>query len=150
MIGLPLTLVIALTLALVFYFQKKTFTFLHNSIQYMLLTIITTNVITLLSLNLSWIKPSDNPLVFPAILLYRDVNIPLLVLILINGFYSTKLLRIKASYLFISFLGLIAMDVLLTTCKILEYTKWNLFFAAVTNVGYLLIGLLIGKCCYTL
>jgi len=145
MIGLPFTLVLALTLALVFYFQTKPFSFLQNSILYMVLTIITTNVITILSLNLKWIRPTDNPFLFPALLLYRDVIIPLLVLIFINGFHGNKVLWIRASYFLICFIGLLAMDLLFLICKIIGYTKWNLYFAAVTNVGYLIIGLLIGE-----
>lgn len=145
MIGLPLILVIALTLVLVFYFQTKRFTFLQNSIIYMVLTIITTNLITILTLNIQWIQPTDNPFLFPALLLYRDVIIPLLVLIFINVFHGTKVLWIRASYFFISLICLLSMDVILLICKILQNTKWNLYFAAMTNVGYLMIGLLIGK-----
>lgn len=145
MVGLPLTLVIALTLALVFYFHSKPLLFLQNSILYMILTIITTSVTTILSLNLHWMQTTVNPFLFPAFLLYRDIIVPLIVLIFINGFYSTKVMRKRASYFLFCFIGLLATDVLLLRCNILEYIKWNLFFAAVINVGYLMIGLLIGK-----
>lgn len=96
MVGLPLTLVIALTLALVFYFHSKPLLFLQNSILYMILTIITTNVTTILSLNLHWMQTTVNPFLFPALLLYRDIIVPLIVLIFINGFYSTKVMRFYA------------------------------------------------------
>lgn len=145
MIGLPLTLVIALTLALVFYFQTKSFNFLENSIIYMVLTIMTTNVLTILSLNLKWIKPTNDPFIFPAYLLYRDGIIPLLVLIFVNGFHTTKGLRIRTTYFFICFICLQAMEVLLLKYKIIEYTKWKWFFSIITNIGYLMMGLIIAK-----
>lgn len=145
MIGLPLTLVITLTLALVFYFQTKSINFLQNSIIYMVMTIFTTNVLTILSLNLKWITPTDHPFIFPAYLLYRDGIIPLLILIFVNGFYTTKGLRIRAIYFFICFICLHAMEVLLLQYKIIEYLKWKWLFSAITNVGYLMMGLFIVK-----
>ncbi len=73
MIGLPLTLLLTILISFFCFFQRKTLTFIENSIVYMVLTILTTNIITILSLNLHLIKTTENPFLFPAVLLYREL-----------------------------------------------------------------------------
>jgi hypothetical protein len=98
MIGLPLTTLLTISISLFYFFQRKSFTFIENSIVYMVITILTTNVITILSLNFKVIKTTENPLLFPAVLLYRDGIIPLLVLIFINIFHTSFPLKGKSFY----------------------------------------------------
>jgi len=145
MIGLPLTILLTLSISLCFFFQRKPFSFIQNSIIYMTLTILTTNVITILSLNLKLIKTTENPFLFPAVLLYRDGIIPLLVLIFVNVFHKSFTLKLKVFYFIFIFAGLNGMEALFIRIYKMEFTKWNFFNAATVNCAYLFFGLGIAK-----
>lgn len=146
MIGLPLTILLTTFISFFFFFQRKPFTFLENSIIYMVMTILTTNVITILTLNFKLVKTTENPLLFPAVLIYRDGIIPLLVLIFINVFY-TRLTNLKLKFFFfiIIFVSLNGIEALLIFLKVFEFTKWNFFYSVIVNSAYLFTGLGIAK-----
>jgi hypothetical protein len=145
MMGLPFTIFLTLSFSLIFFFQKKPFSFLENSIFYMVMTIFTTNVITILSLNFKLINTTGNPLLFPALILYRDGIIPLLVLIAINIFHSSFTLKVKSFFFILIFACLNGIEALLDTLEVLQFLKWNYFYAAIVNIACLLIGLGIAK-----
>jgi hypothetical protein len=145
MIGLPLTMLLTLSFALFYFSQRKPLTFTENSIVYMLMTILTTNVITILSLNFRLIKTTENPLLFPAVLLYRDGIIPLLVLIFINGVFTSFTLKLKSFLFIFIFALLLGIEALLVFLNVIEFTKWNLLYAAIVNTAYPLIGLGMAK-----
>lgn len=145
MIGLPLTLLLTILISFFCFFQRKPFTFIENSIVYMVLTILTTNIITILSLNLHLIKATENPFLFPAVLLYRDAIIPLLILIFINFFYTGFTLKLKFFFFIFIFVCLNGMEALLVFLDVFEFTKWNFYYAAIVNAAYLFIGLGIAK-----
>lgn len=145
MIGLPITLLITLLIWHFYFYQTKTFTFLENSIIYMVITILATNVITLLSLNFKLINTTDNPLLFPAVLLYRDVIIPLLVLIISNVCFTGFSLRVKFINFIITFACLHGIEILLVLFDVFEFNKWNFFLSGIINTTYLLCGLGIAK-----
>jgi hypothetical protein len=111
----------------------------------MVITILATNVITILSLNLKLVKTTENSFLFPAVLLYRDAIIPLLVLVFINAFHTSFTLKLKTFYFIFIFTCLNGMEALLIFLNVIEYTKWNFFYSAITNTAYLLIGLGIAK-----
>jgi hypothetical protein len=145
MIGLPLSILLTLSISFFYFFQRKPFTFIENSIVYMIITILTTNKITILTLNFKLIKTTENPFLFPAVLLYRDVIIPLLVLIFINVFHTSFTLRLKSFYFIFIFACLNGIEALLIFLDVFEFTKWNFFYAAIVNTAYLFIGLGISK-----
>lgn len=145
MIGLPLTIILTISISLFFFFQKKCFTFTENSIVYMVITMLTTNVITILSLNLKVIKTTENPFLFPSVLLYRDIIIPLLVLSLINVSFASFTLKRKIFYFIIIFICLNGIEALLIFLDVFIFTKWNYFNAAIINSAYLFIGLWFAK-----
>jgi hypothetical protein len=145
MIGLPLTLLLTISISLFYFFQRKSLTFIENSIVYMMTTILTTNVITILSLNFKVIKTTENPFLFPAILLYRDGIIPLLVLILINVFLISFTLKGKCFYFILIFACLYGIEVLMVFLDVFEYKRWNFLYSVIVNAAYLLIGLGIAK-----
>lgn len=145
MIGLPLTILLNLVISLFFFFQKKPFSFLQNSIVYMAFTILTTNVITILSLNLQMIKTTENPFLFPAVLFYRDGIIPLLLLIFVNAYHTSSTLKVKVFYFILIFACLNGIDALLIYVDVLKFTKWNFLKEAMINCAYLFIGLGIAK-----
>lgn len=141
MIGLPLTILLTLSISLFFFYQGKRFNFIENSIIYMVMTIFITNVITILSLNFKVITLTENPFLFLAVILYRDGMIPLLVLIFINVIYTNFTLKLKLFTSILIFACLNGIQVLLIFWEVIQYPKWNFFYAAIVNTGYLLIGL---------
>jgi hypothetical protein len=108
----------------------------------MVITILATNVITILTLNFKWIQKTENPLLFPTVLLYRDIIIPLLVLVFINVFHTSQ--KKSLSFIFI-LICLNGIEALLVFLNIFEYTKWNFFYATIVHSAYLFIGLGIAK-----
>lgn len=50
--GLPAAIVLTVIISYFFFFQKKKLSFLQNSIVFMILTMVTTNYITIMTLNL--------------------------------------------------------------------------------------------------
>jgi hypothetical protein len=127
------------------YFQKKKLTVLQNSIIFMVLTMVTTNFITIVVLNLKLVKTTENPFLFIVIPLYRDLIVPLLVLIFVNAFFTSSTLRVKTFYILSIFVYLNLIEALFIYFGVLEYIKWNFFFAAIVNFTYLLIGLGLAK-----
>ncbi|MFS0862349.1 hypothetical protein [Fredinandcohnia sp. 179-A 10B2 NHS] len=111
----------------------------------MLITILATNVITILSLNFKLIYTTDNPLLFPAVLLYRDVIIPLLVLFICNVCFTGLNLKVKFVNFIITFACLHGIEILLVFLDVFEFKKWNFFFSGIINAAYLLCGLGIAK-----
>ncbi|KGX91897.1 hypothetical protein [Pontibacillus marinus] len=141
MIGLPLTILLTIFISLFFFFQRKSFTFTENSIVFMIITILTTNVITILNLNLQMIKTTENPFLFPAVLLYRNIIIPLLVLSLINVSHAWSTLKGKFFYFIFIFACINGIETLLIFMDVFKLIKWNSFNSAIINVAYLFIGL---------
>jgi hypothetical protein len=140
-------MVLAITLTLVwlvtacFYFLVQKLTIVQNIIIYMLLTIVTRNVITILSLELNLIELPKDSLQFAVLLLIRELIIPFLVLIFINISFMTKSWVIRGSFFILIILCLTGLDVLSVHFQVQVYKNWNFLYAFLVNVGYLLIGL---------
>lgn len=143
--GLPFLITITLIISIIFFLQKKSFSFTQNSIIFMMLTIVTTNYLTIMSLNIKWLKLTEGPFLFIGFILYRDFLIPLLVLIFINMFFNTSKMKNKIFVFILLLLGLQAVELISIRFGIIEYVKWNLFLAAIINFLYLLIGLALAK-----
>lgn len=145
MVGLPLGILLTVSISLFYFFQRKSFTFIENSIVYMVITILATNVITILALNYKLINTTENPLLFPAVLLYRDGIIPLLVLSFINGFHTSLTVKGKSFYFIFTFACLYGIEALFVFLDVVAYKKWNFLYAAIVHAAYLFIGLGIAK-----
>ncbi len=139
--GLPASIALTIMIGYFFLFQKKKFSFLENSIVFMILTIVTTNYITIMSLNLHKFETTKNPFLFIVVPLYRDIMIPLLVLVFTNAFFKTaeKLARILYGLSFLAAVN--SLEYFLIFFKIVKYTHWNFLGATIVNLAYLLIGL---------
>ncbi|RIW37388.1 hypothetical protein D3H55_04970 [Bacillus salacetis] len=142
---LPLMTFLFLTVLLFFFFQRKSFSFVENSILFILFTILITNVTTILTLNLDLIRRTDNPFLFPAYLLYRNGILPLLLLIFINMVHSGFSLTVKIVNAVLIFIGLNGLAVLLVSTRMMTFIDWNYAETAALNAVYLLAGLGFGK-----
>ncbi|TLS34927.1 hypothetical protein [Pseudalkalibacillus caeni] len=139
---------ISISFILVWFFVScfllipKTLSFLHNFILFMFTTIVSTNVMTILTMQLEFIKNTQNPFLFIVFILYRDVLIPVIVLLFVNvSLHSEK----KRLFFLLALLILVLFDYFLVQFKVMEFIKWNFLFAMIVHSAYLLIGLLISK-----
>ncbi|WP_421378209.1 hypothetical protein ACOJQI_12395 [Bacillus salacetis] len=145
MFAVPLMIVLFLIISMVFFFQRKPFSFLQNSILYMVFKILATNVTTIVTLNLDFIKKTEDPFLFPAYLLNRDGIIPLLLLIFINRMNGGDTPLKKVFYTFIIFACLNGLVFLMVELKLIEFLEWNYLETAVVNGAYLLVAFGAGK-----
>lgn len=143
--GLPLFITISLSIFNIFLFQKKQLTFIQNSIVFMMMTIVTTNYITIVSLNLKWIKTTQDPFLFIGVLLYRDIIIPILVLIFINAIINSTSIKNKGFYFISTLIALQVTEFLCLFVGLIEYVKWNFFYTALLHSAFLFIGFYLSK-----
>ncbi|WML42862.1 hypothetical protein [Neobacillus sp. PS3-40] len=137
---LPFSAILAIVISYFFFFQNKKYSFLQNSIVFMALILITTNYITIMTMEFKMFKTTQDPFLFIVVPLYKIVMIPSLVLMFINTFLGSTRKR-KAHY-FIFFLACLqGIEYFLIYFGVIEYVKWNFFYAAIVNCAYLLIGL---------
>lgn len=132
---------LTLVIALIFYFFKKEFSFLENTIVFMVLAIITRNYNTIMAMVLKTIQSTVEHQLFAALLLNREVITPVLVLLFINGFLLYKVWK-KRVFLFLIIIGCLqGMDVLFIHFKVIRYIKWNFYAGFIVNLFYLFAGL---------
>ncbi|WP_442595598.1 hypothetical protein [Neobacillus sp. D3-1R] len=143
--GLPLFFVLTLLFTMIFYFQKKSLTLIQNSLVFLVVNFLTTNYLTIVSLNLNWLKITEDHFLFIAILLYRDVIMPVIILIFINAFFYVITLKNKLFLFILSFIFVQVIEVLCTFFDLITYIEWNYFFSAATHTLFLLIGLGLSK-----
>lgn len=142
-----LAFIVTLTMIIIhfFYYQKKALTFLQNSILFMILTLLTTNYLTITGLNLKWISWTKDPYLFPTIPVYRDIVIPFIVLILVNAYISADLKKLKF-LLFLFYLSvMLIIEYLLIYFSIFKYRNWNLGFTEIFNTITFIISLAVVK-----
>ncbi|MGO4886263.1 hypothetical protein ACJ2A9_00765 [Anaerobacillus sp. MEB173] len=142
---LPLFITIAFLIAYLTFFMKKKMTFLHNAILYMVMAIVTKNYMTIMYMELRVIKHTEDPMLALSLLIMREMILPLLVVMYIN-------LRIpdtswqREILLFATIVGLLQiMTGLSSYLGIVEFIKWNMYYALLVNISYVLIGLGINK-----
>jgi hypothetical protein len=144
-LGLSLLVTFTLIISTFFFYQKKTLNFIQNSIVFIMFTIVTTNYLTILSLNLKWIKITESKFLFIGFILYRDALIPLLLLIFINVFFNTTYLKRKIIY-FITFIACLqGLELICHFIGVIEYVKWSYLKASIANCAYLIISLILAK-----
>lgn len=143
--GLPFSLAITLILAQVFYYQKKRLSFLQNTILFMILTILISNFLTITTLEMKWIKSTDDPFLFIVISLYRDGILPILILIFINYFVTPNSAINKILIFSLFLICCLGIDSLLIFFGVLTYINWNLFLSLLVNSAYFFITLSLVK-----
>jgi hypothetical protein len=140
---MALAIIITLTILIfyIFFIQKKKLSFLQNSIVFMLMTIVTTNYITIMSMELKILKTSEDDFLFLFLLILRDIVIPLLVLIFINTYLHSPSMKKKVIFFIVILSILHGMDYLSVYFGVIKYVKWNFIYSLFVDVAYLLIGM---------
>jgi hypothetical protein len=143
--ALPVSITLTIIISHFFFVQKKKLSFLQNSIVFMVISIMTKNYMTIMTMQLKMLKNTEDHFLFLFFLLQREIIIPLLVLIFINTYLLSSCWKRK-TFLFIGVLASMqAVEYLSVHFKVVEYVKWNFIFAVIVNVAYLLMGLGLAK-----
>lgn len=148
--SLPFFVSILIILIYIVIFMQKKLSFTSNSIQFMVLSIISTNYITILTNNLEWVKASEDVTQFVSLLINRECILPLVGIVMVNGYlnYGNRTHRVL---LFVSLLFFISvLDILHIHFNTLEYPQWSLLNTIIINGTYLLICIWIGLGLYYL
>ncbi|WP_064093205.1 hypothetical protein [Rossellomorea aquimaris] len=146
--ALPFFITIFIVLIYIVLFMSKKLSFAANSILFMLLSILSTNYLTIMSTKLNWIKTSEDYIKFSSLLITRECIMPLVGVLIVNGLmiYTN---RLQKATLFIGILIFMClMDVLHLHFNALEHVEWSLFNSVIVNIVYLLIGIGVGEFLY--
>ena len=146
--SLPFFLSIFIILIYVALFMNKKLSFIANSIQFMVLSILSTNYNTIMTNNLEWMKASEDVTQFISLLINRECIIPLIGVVTVNGYLhfeekTHKLILFVCLLMFIS-----VLDVLHLYFHSLSYPQWSLLNTVIVNSMYLVLCILIGKGLY--
>jgi hypothetical protein len=96
-------------------------------------------------MQLKLIKTTEDPFLFPAVLMYREVIIPLIVLIFINIYLLSSCWKKKVFLLIGVLASMLGINYLTVFFRLVVYIKWNFIYALIVEVAYLFIGLGIAK-----
>ncbi|MCR8847200.1 hypothetical protein NQ095_02170 [Rossellomorea sp. SC111] len=146
--SLPFFITVLIILIYIALFMKKKLSFTANSIQFMVLSIISTNYITIMTNNLDWLKATEDVTQFISLLINRECILPLVGVIMVNGYMnyqkrSEKMLCYLSLLFFIS-----VLDVLHVYFHSLFYPDWSLFNTVIVNGLYLVFCIWMGKGLY--
>ncbi|MFC7063497.1 hypothetical protein [Halobacillus seohaensis] len=143
--ALPLSITITLLITYISFFIRKKLSFLHNAIVFMVITIITTNYMTIMSMNLKLLKQTEDPFLNLYLIMDREIIVPLVIVIYINLNVKMKTL-LKKIYLFLTILGFIQLLVFFQKYfGVVEFLNWNMYSSLLMNSIIILIGLGISK-----
>lgn len=146
--ALPFYISILIILIYIVIFMRRKLSFTTNSIQFMLLSIVSTNYITIMTTKLEFIRASQNVTQFISLLINRECILPLIGIIMINGYLNYGHRTHKIIF-FLSLLFFITvLDVLHIHFKTLDYPQWSLLNTTIINIIYLIICIGIGKVLY--
>lgn len=123
--------------------QKKEI--IRSIIVYCIYVILTGSVFSIISLNLNFIKLTDDKTKFLSFVLFRDIIMPFATLIFVNFFYRVKAHGRIAAFIIFTLVFLI-FDSINLEFQIYTYIKWSSVIASIFNTLYALIALLIGRC----
>jgi hypothetical protein len=143
--ALSISITLTIIMLYILYFLKKKLTFLHNSIVFIIIALITKNHITIMTIELKMLKTTEDNFLFLFLLMYREVFVPLIVLIFTNSYLISSSWK-KKMLLFIGTLVCMhGMDRLTIYFNVIKYVNWNFILAVFVDIAYLLIGLGLAK-----
>ncbi|UII58549.1 hypothetical protein LS684_23465 (plasmid) [Cytobacillus spongiae] len=148
--SLPFFITIFIVLIYIVLFMDKKLSFTTNSIQFMVLSIISTNYLTVMTNKLEWIRASRDVTQFISLLINRECILPLVGVVMVNRYLNSDSV-IHKSILFISLLFFItSLDLLHLHFKTIDYPQWSLLNTVIMNSVYLIISIGLGKALYAL
>ncbi|MBW3113100.1 hypothetical protein KYJ26_14715 [Bacillus sp. MCCB 382] len=146
--SLPFFITILIILIYIVLFMKKKLSFTANTIHFMVLSIISTNYITILTNKLEWMKASEDITSFISLLINRECILPLVGVIMVNGYLNYRRTRDKMVCFVCLLFFISVLDVLHVHFHSLSYPEWSLLNTVVVNGVYLLFCIWFGKGLY--
>jgi hypothetical protein len=143
--ALSIYLTIAMLLLHFSFYIRKPLNFLQNSILFMMISVIARQYLTLLWMKFKLINMPGEHLRFISFLLYRDIFIPIAVLIFVNYYLRQKSWQSKVLLFGGTVILMMGLEYLNIYFGIIEFVRWNLLLAGIVDAIYLLIGLGITK-----
>jgi len=129
----------------IFYFTPKKMSFLQNFVVFIVLVMISRNVMTILTMELHLIKTSQEPTMYMYFLIQRQIIKPLAVLFFVNVCFQSIRLGKKVMVFFIIFISLNILNYLALQLEVVHYVKWSLAFDLLYEGAYLMIGFVLSK-----
>ncbi|WP_261134411.1 hypothetical protein [Bacillus sp. Marseille-Q3570] len=144
-IALPTIITVTILVSLFFFFLTKSLSFLQNSLLFMVISILTKNISTLMSLNWKVIHTTEDQFLFLFFLINREILIPLLVLIFVNIYLRTPSGG-KRIIIYICSIPVIAgLNFLSEYFNVIDFVKITLFHHTLVDTTYFLIGIGLAK-----
>ncbi|MCT8139240.1 hypothetical protein H1D32_16940 [Anaerobacillus sp. CMMVII] len=143
--ALPFSITIMLVIFYITFFIIKKLSFLHNSIVFMLMTIVSANFMTIATLQLNLLKISEVPWLYLYLIIDRSILTPLLIVIYLNLRLQMATGSKKVLVLITTIGVMQGLDVLMNYFGAIQFIDWNLFYSFLKNVSFLMIGLGISK-----
>ncbi|WP_201716266.1 hypothetical protein [Rossellomorea arthrocnemi] len=148
--SLPFFISMLIILIYIVLFMKKRLSFTANSIQFMVLSIISTNYITIMTNKLKWMYASEDLTQFISLLINRQCILPLVGVIMVNGYLNYDK-RKEKMICFLTLLFFISvLDVLHVYFHSLSYPEWSLLDTVIVNGIYLVFCIWMGRGLYYL
>lgn len=140
--GLVYFLLIAWFALSIFLLMKKSLSNAINILTFLSFQIVHINFFTIFTFKLNYLIPNTNPMPFTAILLFRDLSLPIFLLIYVNLFFSFKMKWAKAGITAAIFLMIQAAEHLFLLLGYFHYRHWSHFREAIFDFSLILICLL--------
>lgn len=148
--ALPFVVTLTLIIIYISIFIKKKFSFLHNAIVFMVIAIVTKNYMTILMMELKFLKFTEDPFLILYFIIDREIILPLLIVIYLNLNRQIKG-WIGKSFVFLTNLAFLqVLDALQNYFGVIEFIRWNMIYSLLINVSYIIIGLGISKALFLL
>lgn len=140
---MALSIYITITILLLHfaYHVQKPLNFLQNALIFMVIAIITRQYVTLMALEWHFFKMTEDHWLFICLLLCRDILTPMVTVLFVNYYLRAKTPFTKLAAFLISLGVLLAAHELAVQFHILMYLKWNFFYTALLNAGFLVLAL---------
>lgn len=136
---------IAWIIIILFSLIPKTLNILENIIMFFCISIIEINFYTILTLNLSLIQNSQDPKMYIAILINRNIIIPLSFLIFVNSYTFIKEKFKKLGVIVVTLSFLVFMDLFPLHIGMKVYRGWNGYLDTLVTVVFMILFVIIAK-----
>jgi hypothetical protein len=140
---MALSIYISLTIVMLHlgYFIRKPLNFLENSLVFMLIAIITRQCLTVMAMELSFYKLTEDYWLFTGLVLCRDILTPMVVVIFSNFYMRSRTVTQKLASFILSLAALLGLHYLAVQFGIITYVKWNFGYTFLMNAAFLLTAL---------
>ncbi|OIK15632.1 hypothetical protein BIV60_08805 [Bacillus sp. MUM 116] len=127
----------------IFFLMKKSLSNAVNILTFLFFQIVHINIFTILTLKLNFLIPNTRPLAFIAILLFRDISLPVFLLIYVNLLFSFKKIGAKLVVTAIIFFIIHGAHYIFLELGYFHYYHWSYFREALFDFSLMLICLVI-------